>query len=689
MSQAVLPPIPRPPHDPTSLLLNQRLGWSVLESETVTVGSTVKLARFPGSLRWMTEPSGSFGGLRPPANVAIADAGDVWLLDPVSGRLKRFDPCRCVFETVPCLNPVVGAGGIVLCGADLYISDPAGGVVNVLALPDLVIRKSLKAPAAWQPEGIVIGRRGTAYIADPMNGAIHRFSRFGDYLGAWLGFGDSRHLAIAQDGTIYAAGDLAAYRVGADGSAIPLDQPADDLVSEFALLPFKVDPNGNMWLGVWCLPRSNVAFDLSGNPITPGPQAAVQIYEKLGTMIVGPLDSLIDGCTWHRAILRGKVAEGSRVGIDTLTSDLPLPQSQIDVQPDFAWETRLQCLGMDGDWDGLIRSVKGRYIWIRFTLSGNGASTPTLDNIEVEFPRISLRRFMPAVYGFEPASADFTDRLMGLPDRVLREFEHELDYQAADYDPLSTPFLDWLASWIGVPQDRQVPEALRRRMLKEAGKGQAMTGTVHDLWRQLVLMFGFDQVRTTCQCDATPCSCNKPAETCPPTPKHVWQWTPPPLILEHYKLRRWMELGYGRLGDQAMLWGRSIVNRSQLGENARVGVTQLKASQDPLRDPFYVYAHKFTVFAPVCAGSTPERKRALENLIARTTPAHTMATIRYVEPRFRIGVQSMIALDSVVGRLPSCGVRLGSTPIGPASVLTGDSQTRLGSTRLGPPADMN
>ena len=59
------------------------------------------------------------------------------------------------------------------------------------------------------------------------------------------------------------------------------------------------------------------------------------------------------------------------------------------------------------------------------------------------------------------------------------------------------------------------------------------------------------------------------APTCPPDAGAAWTWDPPPLILEHYRLRRWFELGAGRLGDQAVLWGKRIVNRSQLGRAAR------------------------------------------------------------------------------------------------------------------------
>ena len=189
--------------------------------------------------------------------------------------------------------------------------------------------------------------------------------------------------------------------------------------------------------------------------------------------------------------------------------------------------------------------------------------------------------------------------------------------------------------------------------------------------------------RPRCQCAAGPATCSPPTPTCPPTPAHEWTWDPPPLILEHYQLRRWLELGAGRLGDQAVLWGKRIVNRSQLGANAEVGVTQLKATQDPLRDPFHVYAHRFSVFVPAAAGKTPERRRALERVIAREQPAHTEANIEYVEARFRIGFQSMIGLDAVVARVPDDGVTLGETPLGPASVLSGTPNPMVDTTRVG------
>ena len=71
-----------------------------------------------------------------------------------------------------------------------------------------------------------------------------------------------------------------------------------------------------------------------------------------------------------------------------------------------------------------------------------------------------------------------------------------------------------------------------------------------------------------------------------------------------------------------------------------------------------VYAHRFTVFVPAALVRTDRARKALDNLLRAESPAHTRWDLRYVEPRFRIGVQSMIGFDAVVGCVPQ-GVTLG------------------------------
>ena len=290
--------------------------------------------------------------------------------------------------------------------------------------------------------------------------------------------------------------------------------------------------------------------------------------------------------------------------------------------------------------------------------------------VVLDFPRISLRRYLPAVFGEEPHSADFTDRLLAVFDRGFREIEAQLDELPGLFDPLSAPaggrsdFLGFIASWIGVTLDRKLPLAERRRFLKQAGELAKLRGTLPGLRRTLHAHLGLAPARATCLGDCAPCTTPSPPA-----------FQPPDLVLEHFKLRRWLLLGSGRLGDAAVLWGQNIVNRSQLGgpsENgsARLGSSQLITTQDPFRDPFHVYAHRFSVFVPGWIGRSPERRKSLERLIGSEKPANTAHQLVYVEPRFRIGVQSMIGFDAVVGRYPQ-GVELGAAPLGKGTILSG------------------
>lgn len=701
MTAALLPPIPRPPHDPTSLLCDGRVGWPIAGSERTSVDQGhLTLERAPGSLRWLTEAGGSFGGLRLPANMAT-DGSDIWLLDAPSATLLRFDACTCAFEAVACFGgprQLLDARGIAIAGRRLFVCDAGNARLGVYVLPTLALAghwapSTPLGPAAWTPTGVVADQQGIVHVADPLNGMVHRFSPYGAYIGHRDGVGASTWLALGSDGAIFAAGPEEAFRLGPDGSASRVTSPADDLAGAFPAPAFEVDEAGKAHLGARCVPPVPVVFDRHGAPHPGAAPAPADRYERSGTTILGPLDSWLDGCTWHRVILRGELPDGCRVAIATHTSEIELPGPEIEQLPEHAWETRLDCSAFDaGAWDGLVRGAPGRYLWLRLELRGNGRAAPRLENVEVELPRISLRRYLPAVYGAEPASADFTDRLLAIFDRSLRDTERAIDVFAALFDPRSTPAIGWLASWIGVALDRQVPEDLQRSLLRQWSEIAALRGTRHGLWRLLVVYLGLEALVATCQRDATqsplrgplgPGSRRSPAATCPPSPLQRWAWEPPPLILEHYQLRRWLEAGVDRLGDQAVLWGSRIVNRSQLGADAEVGVTQLKATQDPRRDPFHVYAHRLTVFVPAAAGASPERRRALERLVAREVPAHTDARIEYVGARFRIGIQSMIGLDAVVARVPADGVTLGKTAIRAASVLTGDDAALVDTSRIG------
>lgn len=707
-----LPPIPRPPNDPTWVTLDPMLGWrsALLDKATLTEPEQLLQLAIAAGGRSLTEASGSFGGIVPLANVAVADDGGVYLLDRTTALVQCFDPCTCTFVAIPGLGGV-GTGGrqftnpsaMALVQGNLLIADTGNARVVVVSAHEYVLRGTLVPPASanlanpWTPVAVVGDQWGGIFVADPANGCIHRFGRGGMWHTAFTGLGAVRYLAMDCANRLYVAIDGESDVRVLSGHGKELERVSDvpTIAHRFGAVPFRVDKNGALDFSPAC-----GAFDGTGAVLPNGAVPDVVKYEKTGSYLSQPLDSRIYRCQWHRVILCGEIPAGTSVFVSTYTAEVPLPTDDILALPDEAWQTNQLARGVSGEWDCLVRSGGGRYLWLKLDLNGGSSVTPCLGRVTVEFPRISLRRYLPAVFGEDPIGADFTDRLLSIFDTTLRGIESALDTQASLFDPMSTPstqdpttgvdFLSWLASWVGITLDRQWPEAKRRAFLRLAPKLYDVRGTRNGMWKILLLYLGVETPKTGkerwARTSGCGCGCGgskrgvarctpKPLNCAPPPPRRAWQ--PPPLILEHYQLRRWLFVGSARLGDQAVLWGRSIVNRSQLNEGAQADCSQLIMTQDPYHDPFYVYASKFTVFVPASAGRTAQQRKSLATLLAGESPAHTQYTVEYVKPRFRIGVQSMIGLDAVVGRYPSGGVTVGTSTLSRGTVL-GESPDGLG-----------
>jgi phage tail-like protein len=743
MSASLLPPIPQPPHDPMSWLLDGRTGWRESKLDKISVlrpQGSLALSPAPGSTRSLAEDSGSFGGLTTPANVAAGPDGSIYLLDAAQVELKRFDACDCRFYVVPCFaghgsepRQLSAPHGIAIRSGNLFVCDTGNNRLSVFALPGLVLRAHWRPPASayegpdpqlenlWQPYGIAFDRQGNAYVSDPANGGVHRFGPSGHWQGCISHLGGITRIATDCLDRIYVVTDDTPRNVkviSKAGAVAAVASTPDELREFFPPPVVETDASGLMHLGRLRAPKTPACEQAaSGLNCPPGQSPEPGVFDLQGQLVEcvatvtpsyaasgyyysAPLDSELYRCQWHRVILRGEIPTGTRVIVSTYSAEALLTEDQVQ-NLTGEWDTnQIATETAGGEWDCMVRSNGGRFLWLKLELRGNTRLTPQIDSIEIEFPRISLRRYLPAVFGEEPVSADFTDRFLALFDTTLRSIESKLDTQAHYYDPLSAPserdpktgadFLSWLASWIGLTLDRRWPERKRRRFLKEASRLFDLRGTPEGLRRELLLFLDME-TNDCCQSDPPPGRCEGPPLNCAPPKTPDCAWPPPPLILEHFKLRRWLFLGAGRVGDQAELWGKRIVNRSQLDEGAQVGHTQLITSQDPLRDPFHVYAHKFTVFVPSRYGATELKRRSLEQLLKNGRPAATQSYVEYVEPRFRIGFQSVIGLDSVIARYPE-GVRLNQTPLNRGSVLSGPdheqggpsleigSQSRIGST---------
>ena len=698
---AYLPPVSRPPHDPFKYRLDWRAGWRseghwVLTHDTRITpdDGALALVPAPGSGALLNDPSGSFGGLTLPDDLVVLPGGEVIKLDRARNMLLRFDSCCCRFVDWPCFGrdphdprAPAGATGIASGCGQIYIADETGKRVLVLNERSGVLRGEWKSPpldglVEWQPADVAVSGRPEVFVSDPANGGVHVFSAHGRHRRFFGNLGAVRSLAVDSCNRLYVRVD------GAPG--ILVIDPRTGRVLDTPVRPEEVSSRFP------CPPD----FDPACDPLATGVVADPPAFVKEGTWVTEPLDSEISRCVWHRVVLSGFLAAHAAIDVYAFTSESVEPPDLLALQPLEAWRYSGTWAGTDEgggerETDFLLVPPPGRYLWLKLVLRGDGLVTPRVCAIDVEFPRISLRRYLPAIFGAEPVAADFTDRWLAIFDRTFRDIESVIDHQAAFFDPLACPdsprsrdFLSWLAQWVGVTIERNWPDARRRTYLKYAPRLYPWRGTVPGLRNTLYLFLGLERFLdyTPARAHCVPCADDRPSG-----------WRPPRLVLEHFKLRKWMFLDHARLSDNAKLWGERVVNRTRLGgasqfsvpdapTGAQLGVTRLNKTQDPCRDPFHVYAHKLSVFVPASCVRNASLARALKRLVALDKPAHVQAQVIPVEPRFRVGVQAMLGLDAVIGwRTPP--VRLDETALAHGTVLTSAIDRRpsfrVGDARVG------
>ncbi|BDI05912.1 hypothetical protein [Sphaerotilus microaerophilus] len=708
MNAPYLPPVARAPHDPRSRVLDARLGWAGYGLTGVTGGvaqdpqdGALAFAPLPGTGRLLAEPGGGFGGLVLPRHAVQLADGTLLLLNGAAARLWRMDRCGCTLSPWPCLDAGVlrvpdGAAGLGVGCGEVYVALPALQRVLVLDAGNGALRAAWPSPTGappWSPVHAIGVDGGLVAVADVARGGVHLCSRRGRSLRFIGGLGAVRALATDRDGRLYVQRDgeeSVAIVELASGRTIGHATQPGEVAHRFTPLGLDTAPDGAIDIATACAPPASEPHWVGpdGHAIA-APPPALPAYPATGTWIAGPIDSGEDGCTWDRVALVADLPAGARVRISATAADALL------TDPELAEPSRWRG---GGEWrhpgdseplacaraDWMLSSSTGRHGWLKLELLGDTRGTPRLHCVQLDFARTSLRRYLPAVFGADPVAAEFSDRWLAIFDRTLRDIEATVDGQARFFDPLAAPaapevsesrdFLRFIASWVGVVLPSGWPLAQQRRVLASAPALYPWRGTRAGFAASLSLLLGLDRwsrhVPAHARC--VPCTAGL---------RHLPRWRPPRLLLEHYQLRRWMAVGHARLSDAARLWGDRVVNRSRLEADrtlesgggsggARLGVTQLLTVQDPLRDPFHVYAHRLSVFVPAGCIAAPGRREALQDFIAAEVPAHTEAKLVVVQPRFRVGVQAMLGLDAVIGvrtQLPVLDDA--DTPLGRGTVL--------------------
>lgn len=613
--------------------------------------------------------------LRDPHGLAISQCNNLYLTDTGNRRVQVLALHNLVLRSLwgP-IQVVANSAGYTIAPAIPTVQPPKKGCQATFVYPT----------GTWQPWDVAISRANTVCVSDYANGLIHFFDAAGCWRFASNGAGPGQpalsqptRIAIDKSGRVYVIQESASAVVvlDAEGKFLDTIQQPQQIAGQFKPVAVAVDLNGNLCLsdcltrriyfyqpvgdGSWCPCRccgsaqafaTSMVFDRNGAPLlADGAQSVCQMepaaaYPASGTYIAGPLDSRIYKCVWHRVVLCGGVPQGAGVRVDTFTSEASKSTAEVLSLPESRWATGL----VDTDcncceWDCLVLSNPGRYMWLRLTLTGDGAETPEIHQIRVYYPRASSLQYLPPVYSADAVSANFLDRFLSIFDTIRSGISDRVTYIARYFDPMATPtnpknvggtdFLSYLGSWIGMTLESNWPVHRRRELVRQAHRLYALRGTPAGLRLAIELYTG---VR--------------------------------PTILEMFRLRRWLIVNQSTLGDCSSVFGSEVMQRLQVGTNSTIGKFRLIDYGDPNLDLFNEYANQFLVIVPRWPGAGDSDLESLKQIVQITQPAHTLATIQWAEPRLRVGIQAFVGVDTIVGKYP-VGVIEGQGALGYDTVL--------------------
>jgi phage tail-like protein len=417
--------------------------------------------------------------------------------------------------------------------------------------------------------------------------------------------------------------------------------------------------------------RDGQAIDLPADPEPVGPR----IYQRQGVWYSDALDSEQFNCQWHRIeLLISSLPPGCKLVVSTYCDQTLRPIDEITnlaLLPERLWETGQVILGRIASGSGvestglcsedplqqgtqyeehLVQSHPGQYLWVRLELFGDGYLTPQVEALRVHYPRDSYLKYLPAVYSTDDESRWFLERFLCLFQTEWDAMEGRLEQIERYFDPDAVPAgpcLDYLAAqWLALPLEGDWDYRQKRRLLSAAPAIYERRGSAESLRRYLRVYLanitGIDHLLDTHDV---------------PGPHQF------PLLLEGFRQRNYLMLTSSErsveeglseavLGQGRPLWSPAVVGRLQLDVHAREGEVRLISTGDPERDLFHEHAHRFQLFVPSAWIRNRSDEEQLLRAVESEKPAHTQFQLCLVEPRFRLGVQSTVGVDTLLGEEP-------------------------------------
>jgi phage tail-like protein len=448
-------------------------------------------------------------------------------------------------------------------------------------------------------------------------------------------------------------------------------------------------------------PKSGLLVN-PGNSLSLVTLNAHKAHAALGSLWSSyPLQVPGRSVVWHRLqALAHELPTGAHLDVFAYASDKISDVPAVDPSAanpfsDKRWKSANYPPSVDIT-DLFIGGPKLKYLWVGALLSGNGAVTPRLHQLRVEYDHPTYDRYLPAIYrnteksccptppgasADQPKHAQFLVRLLSLFESFFGGIQHEIDGLPVLFDPEAVrhTFLAWLAGCLGFELDAKWNDEAQRRITAEIFRLSGLRGTPAGLRESLRLFAGVDAIIQEPLLNASwwalPSSSGACCQSCADSAGSSGP--------------SWSAGENSILGWTTML-APAQPNGAVVGSSADLDRSHLIADEDFGLPLFSDVAYQFSVQlyrSQVIAPGAIERVRVI---VDQEKPAHTAYDVCVIDPLFRVGFQSRVGIDTVVGGPPrslalGTGQQLGvdAALAGPAPSLLGEG-SRLGiSTRLG------
>ncbi len=580
------------------------------------------------------QPGSAPGQFNTPWTLAGDSAGNIYVVDYGNQRVQKFNE---IGEVVPSFVDNVSASGLLVEPSDIAVCDCDG--------------------VAW------------IFVVDASNATVALFDAEGRPL---LDSNNNPRVLkdahLTQPGGIAAAGD--ALYVGDNAANRVLQfHVANDFTYVGTAIGYQ-GPVAALLLdghdGLWVHP---------GGALTPIRLDQQKGYAKSGALFMPPDKPFMAGngpVVWHRVLaLAGKLPANAHLDLYAYASnDLANPPAvdpnALDPFADSKWQSINYTANLDVT-DLYVGGLPAKFLWIGALFSGDGTASAQLRQLRVEFNYPAYQQYLPAIYRNTTDCGEFLNRFLSLCEAFFSRVEHEIDFLPALFDPKASPerFLAWLAGCVGLELDSNWDLEKQRQIIAEIFRLSGKRGTAAGLRESLRLFAGVDAVieepllnaawwclpNTSSCCD----SCASAAASSADIPDG-----------QDSRLG-WTTMLAPAQPQGAVVGTTAILDQSQLITDGEYGA--------PL---FSDVAYQFSVEVYRSQVMSANALARIQAVVEQEKPAHTAYHLCIIDPRFRVGFQSRLGIDTVVGGEPR-SLSLGTAQaLGQDTVLAGMAPSLLG-----------